>query len=227
MGRAPRDTCGFPGERHAVVLGTTFWVVGRPPGPKGEGAMTPRIPLIIGIAVTALAFGVPTALGENALSIEKTRSRVETPKAVPYKPGPVLEGSRAPHSTTAAARGRRRGQARRRADEPDRGLGHALRYRSGVGAARSRSRPRTPPGRRVVPGGADEQDSSALPLMRSSRAGVSIQNSTATVRRGQGRRGVNVSYPPPHSGAVEFVREDYGGDGREGDVGHHRADANA
>jgi hypothetical protein len=67
--------------------------------------MTPRIPLIIGIAVTALAFGVPTALGENALSIEKTRSRVETPKAVPYKPGPVVKGSWPPHSFTGAARG--------------------------------------------------------------------------------------------------------------------------
>ncbi len=29
--------------------------------------MTPKISLIIGIAVTALAFGVPTALGERQL----------------------------------------------------------------------------------------------------------------------------------------------------------------
>ena len=67
--------------------------------------MTPRIPLIIGIAVTALAFGAPTALGESALSIEKSRSKVETPKAVPYKPGHVVKGSRPAHSFTAAARG--------------------------------------------------------------------------------------------------------------------------
>jgi hypothetical protein len=31
--------------------------------------------------------------------------------------------------------------------------------------------------------------------------------------------GAAVSHPPPHSVAVEFVRDDYGRDGREGDVG--------
>ena len=86
----------------------------------------PKTSLVIGVAVTALAFGVPTALGEGRLagsgpqdggeramqptngkapSNERTRSRVETPKAVLYKPGPVVKGSRAPHSATAAAAG--------------------------------------------------------------------------------------------------------------------------
>src|SRR5262245_17242970 len=92
-----------PGERGASALGTTLWGGRHTTRTKGEGTMTSRIPLIIGIALTALAFGIPTALGEDALSNEKTRSRVETPKAAPYKPGPVVEGSYAPHSTTAAA----------------------------------------------------------------------------------------------------------------------------
>ena len=32
------------------------------------------------------------------------------------------------------------------------------------------------------------------------------------------RKRVRFAHPPPHSGAVEFVREDYGGEGREGDM---------
>ena len=174
-------------------------VVGGPPGHKGGGAMTPRIPLIIGIAVTALAFGVPTALGESALSIENTRSRVETPKAVPSDPTRTqgLAGTALHYCCCPGVR--RRGQARRRAGEPDRGLGHALRYRSGVGTARSRSRPRTPPGRRVVPGGADDQGSSALAL-----------------------RGGSVSDPPLNRSSRVRSRRIYGETIAKEMWGHHR-----
>ena len=53
--------------------------------------------------------------------------------------------------------------------------------------------------------------------------GSTLGAGCSTVPRSSPVGGADVSDPPPHSGAVEFVREDYDGDGREGDVAARRA----
>ena len=75
--------------------------------------MTTKISLIVGITVAALAFGVSSGLGERGLA----GSNAATPKAVPYTPGPVVKGARAPHSTAAARGASAAGTSTRHADK--------------------------------------------------------------------------------------------------------------